>query len=91
MNLSESDRIEEIKKHLKSKQEYSYFDVIKASNNGFVTLKTELALEASKRGILLLDLEKFLKENIDYSITIWLEPIGDKSKLRNLRGIEIKT
>ena len=27
----------------------------------------------------------------DKGITVWCEPIGDKSKLRKLRGIEIKT
>jgi hypothetical protein len=42
------------------------------------------------RGLLLLDLEKKLKDNIDNGLTVWLEPVGDKSKLRNLRGIKIK-
>ena len=46
-------------------------------------------LSSSDRGILLLDLELFLKENIDSGIVIWCEPIGDKNSLRNLRGIEI--
>ena len=32
----------------------------------------------------------FFGESIDNGITVWLEPVGDKSKLRNLRGIEIK-
>ena len=31
-----------------------------------------------------------MKESVDNAITIWLEPVGDKSKLRNLRGIKIK-
>ena len=44
----------------------------------------------SERGILLLEVEKILKEKIDEALMIWLEPVGDKSKLRNLRGIEIK-
>ena len=38
----------------------------------------------------MLDFEESLKKNIDRGITIWLEPVGDKSKLRNLRGVEIK-
>ena len=42
------------------------------------------------RGPLLLDLETSLKNSIEKCITIWLEPVGDKSKLRKLRGIEIK-
>ena len=35
-------------------------------------------------------LEEKLKKEIDEGLTIWLEPVGDKSKLRNLRGIVIK-
>ena len=31
-----------------------------------------------------------LKRKVDNSITVWLEPVGDKSKLRNLRGITFK-
>ena len=40
--------------------------------------------------MLLLDLEERLKKNIDKGLTVWFEPIGDKSKLRNLRGIKIQ-
>ena len=34
-----------------------------------------------------LDLEEILKANIDKGLTVWFEPVGDKSKLRKLRGI----
>ena len=36
-------------------------------------------------------MEGLLKSKIDQGITIWLEPVGDKSKLRNLRGITFKS
>ena len=32
-----------------------------------------------------------IKNNIDKGLTVWFDPVGDKSKLRNLRGVEIKT
>ena len=32
-----------------------------------------------------------MKEKLDKGLTLCLEPIGDKSKLRNLRGINIKS
>lgn len=70
---------------------YETFEISRAEENGSVTLKIEKSIQASERGILLLDLEELLKNNIDQGITIWLEPVGDKSKLRNLRGIEIKS
>ena len=41
--------------------------------------------------MLLLDIEEILKKTVDEGITVWLEAVGDKSKLRKLRGIEIIT
>lgn len=46
---------------------------------------------ASRRGSILLDLEELLKATIDPGITVWLEPLGDRNSLRNLRGIEVKS
>ncbi|WP_156302385.1 hypothetical protein [Methylogaea oryzae] len=44
-------------------------------------------LSAGERGTLLLDLEAFLKETVEPSLAVWLEPLGDRSSLRNLRGM----
>ncbi len=46
---------------------------------------------AGKRGTLLLDLEAGLKQLIDPGLVVWLEPLGDRSSLRNLRGIEVRS
>ena len=59
--------------------------------NGQVVLVMEEGLPANQRGSYLLKLEKLLKENVDQGLTVWLEPVGDKSSLRKLRGVEIKT
>ena len=48
-------------------------------------------MPANERGLFLLELEEKLKLAVDQGITVWCEPVGDKSKLRNLRGVEIKT
>jgi hypothetical protein len=48
-------------------------------------------VDVSKRGLLLLDLEEALKREIDQGITVWVEALGDKNSLRNLRGIEVKS
>ena len=61
-----------------------------AEANGQITLLIERSISASIRGAMLLDLELVLKNSIDKGITVWLVPVGDKSKLRNLRGIQIK-
>ena len=30
-----------------------------------------------------------MKSELDIGLTLWLDPMGDKNTLRNLRGIEI--
>jgi len=90
IKLSEDERKKQIFEILINNPNYESFEIIKAEKNGNVILRIEKLLQASERGILLLNLEQILKNTIDQGITIWLEPVGDKSKLRNLRGIEIK-
>ena len=86
---SEQERIETISKELKKNISYKDFEVIKAPENGQVVLKIEQIIPANERGLFLLELEEKLKLAIDQGITIWCEPVGDKSKLRKLRGIKI--
>ncbi len=64
------------------------FDVVSVPDNGQIVLKTSENIAPNVRGLLLLNLEKKLKDDIDIGITIWLEPVGDKSKLRQLRGVQ---
>jgi len=90
INSSEIERKNFIKDILLTHPEYNDFEIIKTEKNGSVVLKTEKQIQASERGIFLLKLEQILKDKVDQGITIWLEPVGDKSKLRNLRGIVIK-
>ena len=91
INLTEDVRIKLISEILIKNSKYKSFEIIRAEENGNVILRIEKSIEASERGVLLLNLEEILKNTIDQGITIWLEPVGDKSKLRNLRGIEIKS
>ena len=88
---SEKDRIEMILKELKKNILYKNFEVIKAPDNGQIVLKIAQIIPANKRGLLLLELEKMLKSVVDTGITVWCEPVGDKSKLRQLRGVKIIT
>ena len=72
----------------------SKFHLIKATramSNGDVFVELIEAIPPQIRGTLLLDLEVELKVKIDASLVVWCEPLGDKSTLRNLRGIEIRT
>ena len=66
------------------------FLFVEAKMDGQVILALREPVSADKRGTLLLDLEAFLKESIDPGLAVWLEPLGDRNSLRNLRGIEVK-
>tara|TARA_Y100000748_G_C15383368_1_gene444558 strand:+ start:10 stop:336 length:327 start_codon:yes stop_codon:yes gene_type:complete len=85
----EQERIKTISKELKKNLLYKDFEVIKAPKNGQVVIKIDQIIPANERGLFLLELEEKLKLAIDQGITIWCEPVGDKSKLRKLRGIKI--
>lgn len=61
-----------------------------AKEDGQIIVNLAEPLSAGKRGQLLLDLEAFLKEAVDPGLAVWLEPLGDRNSLRNLRGIEVK-
>ncbi len=65
--------------------------VVEAKQDGQVIVKLREPVPADKRGTLLLDFEEFLKKSIDPGIVVWLEPFGDRSSLRNLRGIEVRS
>ena len=84
-------RIELINNELKKNTLYESFEPTNAPDNGQVVVKVEKTIPANERGLLLLELEEKLKSSVDKGITIWCEPVGDKSKLRKLRGIEINT
>ena len=91
LNKSEEDRKTIINLELNKSELYKNFKVIKALDNGQIVFKIEKIIHANERGLLLLELEERLKSKIDKGITVWCEPIGDKSKLRKLRGIKINT
>ena len=89
-SLSKHDKITLLNKIINIDKEYfGKINVVDANDDGHVKLK--LFLKVSERGIKLLEMEGLLKSKIDQGITIWLEPVGDKSKLRNLRGITFKS
>ncbi len=65
--------------------------IVAAKEDGQIIVNLVKPMPASKRGTLLLDLEAFLKEAIDRGLVVWLESLGDRNSLRNLRGIEVKS
>jgi hypothetical protein len=90
LEMSDDERYKLISQELKKNDKIKDFELFRVYKDGQIILKTEISIKSSERGMLLLDTEEQLKKNIDKGLTIWLEPVGDKSKLRNLRGIVFK-
>ena len=65
--------------------------ITSTKQDGQVIISFSEPVGASRRGAILLDLEEILKATIDPGLTVWLEPLGDRNSLRNLRGIEVKS
>lgn len=64
--------------------------IAEAKQDGQILVSLLEPMPAGKRGTLLLDIEVTLKAAIDPGLVVWLEPLGDRNSLRNLRGIEVK-
>lgn len=90
-DLTEEKKKELINKEIAKDETLREFEVHKVFNDGQIVFHLTKTIPSSIRGTLLLDLEDRLKKNIDIGLTVWLEPVGDKSKLRNLRGIKINS
>ncbi|MHB1939084.1 MAG: hypothetical protein ACYCOR_21320 [Acidobacteriaceae bacterium] len=65
--------------------------VVAANADGEIIVNLTEPLSAGERGQVLLDIEDFLKATIDPGLTVWLEPLGDRNSLRNLRGSPVKS
>jgi len=89
--LTNDQREFKILNQIKSNKKFKDLEVVKTPDNGQIEIKIETPLAANVRGDLLLDFEELLKKNIDDGLTVWCIPVGDKSKLRKLRGINIQT
>lgn len=88
---TESERMWELKLFFDKYIDYKDIRIVSAQSNGHVVVAVDYTIPANNRGLFLLTLEEKLKEIFDPAITIWCEPVGDKSKLRALRGVQIKT
>jgi hypothetical protein len=74
-----------------SRAEFQKIRVARVLLDGQVFVELVEPLPPAARGSLLLDFESELKIGVDQGLVVWCEPLGDKSTLRNLRGIEIRT
>lgn len=93
LRMSDDERLDLVKRTLAMHESGANNTLlaIAAKPDGQVMVKFTEPLGADRRGTVLLDIEGFLKEAIDPGLAVWLEPLGDRNSLRNLRGIEVKS
>jgi precorrin-3B methylase len=88
---NDEDRLICVKEILeKNKKKFnSKIEILEAKIDGQIIVNFIEPVGSASRGTILLDLEELLKSKVDVGLTVWLEPLGDKNSLRNLRGIEV--
>lgn len=89
---SEEERLSNLEKAMVAGEEQfrRLLVIVAAKDDGQVTVRLNEPLSAGDRGTLLLDFEAYLKSAVDSGLTVWVEALGDRNSLRNLRGIEVK-
>ena len=90
-NLDDKNRKKLIINEISKIDELKDFEVSQVLSDGQIIFRVTKSIPSNKRGNILLDLEERLKKNVDIGLTVWFEPVGDKSKLRNLRGRKINS
>ena len=91
INLSTDLKSAKINDFLKQNEYFnSCLNLEEIKTDGQIIVSFKKTINIRERGALLLDFEKKIKKQIEVGLTVWLEPIRDKSSLRNLRGIELK-
>jgi len=88
-NMSRDKRVRVIEASIELYSSDIDLRVNDAQDNGQVSITINSVIEINDRGSFMLNLEEYLKRNVDFGINLWHEAIGDKSSLRNLRGIEV--
>jgi hypothetical protein len=86
-NSSEEKRRQSVSNVIDKYDQYDDIEVQSAAVDGRVVLCTEKIIPANERGLYYLKIEEILKQKVDVGISVWCEPVGDKSKLRALRGV----
>lgn len=89
--MSDAERLALINQKISDNDEFSVINATHSNENGQVFVNLCEEISSSERGTLLLSFESLLKESVDRGINVWHEPIDDKNRLRQLRGIEVKS
>jgi hypothetical protein len=89
-HMSNAERVSAVKKILHANTHESELTLSSCEPDGYIFVSFLKTISADKRGMMLMDLEWALKQDLDQALTVWHVPQGDKSSLRRLRGVEVK-
>jgi len=91
-NSSDIERLSRLKQALTTQKPLfqEVLKIVSAKPDGQVIVCLKEQLPPNQRGTVLLDLEEFLKKVVDPGLVVWLDALGDRNSLRNLRGVEVK-
>jgi len=85
------ERMERIARAIGNLEIAQSLSLDKCLDDGEIFFIQESPIPSGDRADLLLDLEDLLKQKVDPGLTVWIEPQGDKSSLRKLRGVQVKS
>ena len=89
INKSKGQRVSELVAATLGTRFEEFITITRALDRGEVFVALNKPIHPSERGQLLLDLESYYKNKVEFGINLWCEPLGDKNSLRNLRGIQV--
>lgn len=91
LDLKDSERISLVNNLISQLNKSSKILCTRTLSNGEIYLRILESIPVAERLDFFLDLELELKKTIDEALFVSCEPLGDKSSLRNLRGIQVKS
>ena len=91
VEMTDSDRLSKVSVELEKNSSWNNIVIKSCNPSGQVFIELAVPMPSNCRSTIILDFELALKKSIDDAITVWNEPLGDKSSLRRLRGVVIKS
>lgn len=89
--MSDDQRLELVNQaiNLSQTEKNSILVPIETMPDGQLIFRFLEPIGAERRGTILLDLEEFLKKEVDEGLTVWIETLDDRNSLRHLRGVGV--
>jgi len=91
VEMNYAERLSKVATELEKDSSWNNIIIKSCNPSGQVFIELAVPMPSNCRSTIILDFELALKKSIDDAITVWNEPLGDKSSLRRLRGVVVKS